>query len=139
MTAKEAESNETRARLAAIADPMGLLAGLFTASPVGFQIFSADGHCQLVNDAFRELFGSEPPPGYNVLRDEIAAQTGTLALIHRAFAGETVTTPPFWYDPRELTQVKVTEGRRVAIVMSIFPLRDGAGHITHVASVFTQE
>ncbi|HET8644823.1 MAG TPA: ATP-binding protein [Vicinamibacteria bacterium] len=126
----------TRERLARIPDPIALLEGLFAHSPVGFQIYTADGHSVLTNQAFRDLFGSEPPPEYNVLQDEIAAAGGVLDHIHRAFAGATVTLPPVWYDARELRQVTVTEGRRVAVTATFFPLFDAQGRVAYVAIAF---
>jgi PAS domain S-box-containing protein len=121
--------------LSGIDDPAALLAGLFTHAPVGFQIYTADGYSILTNPKFREIFGSEPPPGYNALRDEQAAQSGVLDLIRRAFAGETVTIPAFWYDPRDVQHVHVAEGRRVAIEITAFPLRGRDGRVSHVAMV----
>jgi PAS domain S-box-containing protein len=123
------------APLSGIDDPTALLAGLFSHAPVGFQIYTADGHSILTNPKFREIFGSEPPPGYNALRDEQAAQSGVLDLIQRAFAGETVTIPAFWYDPRDVAHVHVAEGRRVAIEITAFPLRGRDGRVSHVAMV----
>src|SRR6267142_2047755 len=127
---------EIRAQLGQVSDPLALLEGIFACAPVGLQIYEASGRCLLVNQAFRNLFGSEPPPEYNVLRDEIAERNGVLDLVHRAFAGETVTIGPMWYDPRELKQVKVARGRRVAISSTFFPLLDGLGKVSHVAIVF---
>ena len=120
-------------RLDSIADPRTLLAGLFEHSPVAFQVYRADGHCLLVNQAFRELFRSEPPPEYNILLDPLAAETGQAALVRRAFAGETIHLPPFWFDPRETTVIDQREGRRVAIALTMFPLFDARGAISHVA------
>ncbi|HUG52478.1 MAG TPA: ATP-binding protein, partial [Vicinamibacteria bacterium] len=57
-------------------------------------------------------------------------------LIHRAFAGETVNIGPIWYDARELRQVNVTAGRRVAVASTFFPLLDRDGRVGHVAIVF---
>jgi PAS domain S-box-containing protein len=128
--------DEIRERLRGLPDPLSLLESIFAFAPVGFQIYRADGHCLLTNRAFRELFGSEPPPDYNVLKDEVAQATGVLELIHRAFKGETVTTPPSWYDPRELKHVKVSTGRRVAISAIFFPFFDSQHQVTHVAIVF---
>jgi len=125
-----------RGTLAELPDPVALLESLFARSPVAFQIYEASGKSLLVNQAFLDLFGSEPPPGYNVLEDEIAAKNGVLGLIQRAFAGERVTVPPVWYDPRELTQVHVEEGNRVAMSATFFPLFDRAGKVSHVAIVF---
>lgn len=129
-------SDDLRARLATVADPIAFLEGLFAAAPVGFQIYRRDGHCLLTNRAFRELFGSEPPPEYCIFNDEIAEARGVLGLIRRAFAGETVATPAFWYDPRELKHVTVTEGRRVAISGTFFPVLDRDGAVAHVGIVF---
>jgi signal transduction histidine kinase len=125
-----------RSTLARIPNPIAVLESLFALAPVGFQIYEATGRSILVNQAFLELFGSEPPPGYNVLEDEIAARNGVLETIRRAFKGETVQTPPIWYDPRELQQVNVKQGRRVAMAATFFPLLDRYNAVTHVAIVF---
>jgi PAS domain S-box-containing protein len=128
---------EMRERLRQVADPVALLEGLFAYAPVGFQIYRSDGHCLLTNQAFRDLFGSEPPPEYNVLEDEVAARAGVRELTRRAFAGETITTPPFWYDPREQPEpIRPSTGRRCAVSVTTFPLRAADGRIGHVALVF---
>lgn len=127
---------KVRATLAHIPDPIAVLESLFALAPVGFQIYEASGRSLLVNQAFLDLFGSEPPPEYNVLRDEIAEKNGVLGLIQRAFAGEVVHTPPVWYDPRELTQVKIEKGNRVAMTASFFPLFGRDGKVSHVAICF---
>src|SRR6266568_1767592 len=95
-----AEDDGIRAKLAALPDPVGFIASLFAHAPVGLQIYHASGECLLVNDAFRRIFGAEPPPEYNVLRDDVAARRGVLHFIHRAFRGEVIDVPPVWYDPR---------------------------------------
>ena len=131
--------DEIRERLAGISDPVRLLQEIFAYAPFGLQVYRADGHCLLTNKAFRDLFGSEPPPEYNILHDDIAARMGMLGLVQRAFAGETVQTPTFWYDPRELQQVHVTEGRRVSISITLLPLFGGSGAVEHVALVFKDQ
>src|SRR5262245_60072675 len=103
-----AELQKVREKLATIPGSAIILEALFALSPVGFQIYDASGRSLLTNQAFRDLFGSEPPPEYNVLHDEIAAANGLLGVVERAFRGEVITAPPLWYDPRELRQVKVT-------------------------------
>jgi PAS domain S-box-containing protein len=122
------------ARLQDVPDPVGLLGALFAHAPVGFQIWSPAGHSLLTNAAFRALFGSEPPAEYNVFRDEQAAAQGVLDNIKRAFAGETVHVGPIWYDARDLRHVQVSEGRRVAIELTFFPLTDRDGKVRYVAS-----
>src|SRR5439155_3039575 len=102
----------------------------------GFQPYDASGKAQVVNQAFLDHFGREPPPDYNVLTEEIAAKNGVLDLIQRAFAGETVTVPPVWYDPRQLTQVRIEKGNRVAMSATFFPLFAPGGKVSHVGIVF---
>jgi two-component system cell cycle sensor histidine kinase/response regulator CckA len=116
-----------------ISDPLALLKGLFEHAPVAFQVYKADGHCLLVNQAFLELFGSQPPPEYSVLEDDVLERQGFLDLIRKAFRGETIRVPPHWYDPRDLQQLEVREGRRVGIEVTLFPLRDADGVIQHIA------
>ena len=126
-------ADDSRGLPASSEDQRRLFSVFFEHAPTAFQIFHADGRSVLVNQAFRDLFGSEPPPEYNVLQDDIAKRQGFLALIHRAFAGEVVHVPAQWYDPRELRDVTVREGRRVAIELTLFPLRDQTGEVRHVA------
>jgi two-component system cell cycle sensor histidine kinase/response regulator CckA len=128
--------NERLDWLRTVADPVALLEGMFAHSPVAYQIYKPDGHSFLVNDAFRQLFGAEPPPEYNVLEDEVAESNGQLSILKRAFRGETVETMPTWYDPRELKKVSVSEGRRCAMICSGFPLFDAAGALAYVVFVF---
>jgi signal transduction histidine kinase len=128
--------DEIRASLARIPNPIALLESLFALAPVGLQIYEAQGRSLLVNQAFIKLFGSEPPPGYNVLQDEIAEKNGVLGLIHRAFAGETIEVPPVWYDARELQRVRVETAHRVAMSATFFPLIGRDGRVTHVGVFF---
>ena len=110
-------------KLGSVNDPVSFLVNLFAHAPVGFGVWTADGHALLTNQAFLDIFGVEPPPEYNVLKDDQLEKSGLLDYFRRAFRGETVQVPPFWYDPRDLKVIKMTEGRRVAISMTIFPLR----------------
>lgn len=56
--------------------------------------------------------------------------------MRRAFAGETQHVPAHWCDPRELNQLETREGRRVAIEVTLCPLRDHVGGVSHVALCF---
>lgn len=126
-------------KLRSVASPMGFLVNLFVHAPVGFAVWNADGSPLLTNNAFMEIFRTEPPPEYNVLSDSLLAANGMLPLFQKAFAGETVHVPTFWYDPREHTAFTVTEGRRVAISMTIFPLFKENGEIEYVAATYKDE
>jgi PAS domain S-box-containing protein len=114
-------------------DVPGLLSGLFEHSPIAYQICRTDGHCLLVNQAFRELFGSAPSPDCNVLRDKQLQAQGFVELVGRASRGETLRVPAHWYDVRAIGQVK---GRRVGIEATLFPLPDTNREIQHIAICF---
>jgi PAS domain-containing protein len=118
--------------LGEVGDPRVLLEEMFAHVPVALQVYDVSGRSLLVNGAFVELFGAAPPPDYDVFKDEILERQGLSDLVRRAFAGETVRVPPHWYDPRELRHVQVKEGKRVAIEITLFPLRGPAGGVSHV-------
>ena len=126
---------EVRERLSQLADPMTLLVGLFDRAPIGLQIYRSDGHCILTNAAFRDIFGAEPPPEYNLLRDPLVERMGILVPMQRALAGETLALAPFWYDT-PTQPLRRGPGRRCAVTLRAFPLFDGAGKVAHVAFLF---
>jgi signal transduction histidine kinase len=125
-----------RDTLAGLPDHLGLLEGLFSHSPVPYSVFAVDGHCLLTNPAHRAMFGSGPPPDYNVFRDEVARRLGLTDLLRRGFAGEKVELPAVWYDPKELEHTHVPDGRRVAIACTCFPLRGQGGEVRYVVVAF---
>ncbi|HYB98588.1 MAG TPA: ATP-binding protein [Candidatus Limnocylindrales bacterium] len=126
-----------RERLRAMDDPLRLLELLFAHAPIGLQIYDASGKSLLVNRAFRDMFGAEPPPDYNVFRDENLERRGGMLAVRQAFAGHTGRFGPFWYDARQLEHVRVTYARRVAIDVVTLPLPDSHGNIPHIALLFT--
>lgn len=131
--------NRLQEKLGAVNDPVGFLVNLFAHAPVGFGVWTADGYPLLTNQAFLDLFGSEPPPEYNVFKDDLLEKSGLLEYFRRAFRGETVRVPTFWYDPRELQFITVTEGKRVAISMTVFPLFKTNGEIEYIGATYKDE
>lgn len=127
--------DDLRQTYGAIADPLALLHGLFEHSPVPYAVFLLDGHCLLTNPAYRAMFGRAPPPEYSIFEDEVAEALGLTPLLRRAFDGETVHTPTFWYDPAALEHVEVRGSRRAAIACTLFPLRT-AGAVAQVAIAY---
>lgn len=127
-----AEVQRIAERLRTVDDAQFLLQVVFAHAPYAAAVVGVQGELTLANRAFTELFGSEPPVGYNLFKDEQATQQGLVPLLHRAFAGETVQTPGFWFDPREVKHVDVKEGRRVGIQMTMVPLIDPQLAVRHV-------
>jgi signal transduction histidine kinase len=132
-------ATQFRRQLDTLADPLGFLTTLFANAPIGFAVWKIDGHVLLSNPALGELFGGQPPPEYNVLTDNIAAELGITTAIRRAFTGESITLPTFWYDARELKNVAVSTGKRVAIAASMFPICNAQGTIEYVAAVYRDD
>lgn len=133
------DTDLTRRRLAAIPDLGSFLTNIYTYSAVGIAVWKMDGSCLLANNAFRRIFGDEPLVDYNILKDDIFEDIGIMPYLHRAFAGEVVQVPVFWYDARELKSVQITEGRRVAISMTAFPLHGGDGEQAYVAAMYQDQ
>jgi signal transduction histidine kinase len=119
-----------------VPDPLALLEGLFTHSPVPYAVFMSDGHCLLINPAYRAMFGAEPPPEYSIFRDELLERMGFMDYFRRAFAGERIQTPVFWYDVRQLEHVEVKEANRIAISCHCFPLAPSGGEVSHIAIAY---
>jgi PAS domain S-box-containing protein len=127
---------QVRSKLKSLEDPLGLMAGLFIHAPNAFAVSDADGYCVMVNQAFLNLFGSEPPPEYSILQDKLVEAQGMFPLIRQALAGQTVKTPTFWYDPSKNGSVEVKVSRRVAISITFFPVRDTAGNVSHFVMAY---
>jgi signal transduction histidine kinase len=123
-------------KLARVADPTTLLENLFVHAPLPFSVFGADGRCLMVNHAFMAMFGTAPPAGYNLFEDDAFAAAGHADSVARAFAGEPITLPAIWHEPRVLEGAKRgpagREPRKVAIAVTLFPLRDARGAVHHV-------
>lgn len=114
-----------------------LLEGLFEHSPVPYAVFHRDGHFVVTNPAYREMFGTAPPPDFNVFRDEVAAAAGWRPLIRRALRGETVRTEPIWYDPKDVGHVEAPNTKHAAIACTFFPLvAEGEGEVIHLAVAY---
>ncbi len=130
------DSRSLRARLEGIPDPVALLEGVIAHSPIPHIIFKADGHPLVNNRAYRDMFGTEPPPEYNLFQDEETTRSGLAEAVRKAFQGETIQTPTFWYDPKTLKHIKVTDAKRVATSCTFVPLVGTGQEVTHVAVVF---
>ena len=65
------------------------------------------------------------------------AKSGVLFWLRRAFSGETITTPTFWYEHETLP--KPGARSRIALSARAFPLLDSTGGLEFVSVVFRDE
>jgi PAS domain S-box-containing protein len=110
-----------------------LARALFAQSPLSTVIYDPVGRPLAVNAAFERLWGAglqTAPANYSVLTDPELERLGALPFIRRAFAGETVVTPPVRYD---LSRV-ATDGVGAVLWTQahLYPVRAPDGRLTHV-------
>lgn len=105
----------------------------FEQCPSAIQIFNSQGECVEVNAAWGKLWGTSYHnlAGYNALKDPEIAKRGILPLFEKAFSGETVELPPFYYNTHEAAQ----EGRPRWIKSLVFPLKNSNGVVLEVALI----
>ena len=109
---------------------------LFEQSPFSLQLIAADGRTLRVNQAWRDLWQlGDSDRGlryvldqYNIFDDAQLAANGTLTLVRRAFAGESVRTPPHRYD----ASMTGRPGRVRWVVAHMHPVRDEAGQASEI-------
>ncbi|HEX7926080.1 MAG TPA: PAS domain S-box protein, partial [bacterium] len=121
-------------RLARSEDALALLNVFLAHVPFGMAVYRSDGTLETVNEAYRKIFGGDPPAGYNIFRE---AQGGRLDLwreARRAFDGEVVHLPAQWH---ELSRRGGHGSGRVAVETTLIPLGDKEGRIPHVVVVYS--
>jgi PAS domain S-box-containing protein len=127
---------ELSVSLAEVGDPAALLADLFALSPVPYGLFRADGRPVAFNPAYRAMFGTVPPPEYNLLTDPLVDRLGLRDALERARAGEASSAPPVLYDPWQLG-LPLPPGTRAAVIAcTLFPVRGRAGELTHLGVAY---
>jgi PAS domain S-box-containing protein len=133
----ETRVDDLRSHLDVLSDPAGVLASLLEHSPSPLALYNPAGFCVRVNPAYRELFGEEPRRDLELSEDEVLGRSGVLFWVRRAFGGEVITTPSFWYEHPELPRPDART--RIALSARAFPLRDSRGDIEFVAITFRDE
>jgi len=121
-----------RDRLPRLHGPRDLLEQICAFSPWALAVYDTRAHFVLANQAFGELFGSEPPSEYTLFEDRQLEETGALELIRRAYRGERVLVPAFWY----ATHPPGREGRRVGVETTLVPIRDERGEVACIGALF---
>jgi PAS domain S-box-containing protein len=129
----ERRIEELRQDLEALSDPCGALAALVEVAPCAIALYDETGRCIQANGAYRELFGSAPDRERDLSDDPVLARSGVLFWLRRAFSGETITTPTFWYEQES------GPGRRIALSARAVPMRANDGSVERVAIAFRDE
>ena len=103
---------------------------MFEQSPFSTVLYDSAGHVIAVNAAFTALWGvdaASAPSGYTVLEDKELERLGVLPIVHRAFKGEVVITPPVCYDISKLSQTGA--GKERWTQGHFHPLLDANGRV----------
>jgi signal transduction histidine kinase/CheY-like chemotaxis protein len=128
----------TRSRLkyqAAIATSETRFRTLVEQSPLSTQILSPTGETLQVNQAWKNLWKTDPTvlKNYRILEDPQLMEKGIMPQIQQAFAGETVIIPAISYDPNQtipgVTDSSVAERW---IQAHMYPVKDDTGAIREV-------
>lgn len=118
--------------LSSLNAPYPFLEQLFMGLPLALQVYRRDGLCVLVNPTFIQQFGLDPTGAYNVLASNIPERRGMHHQILRAFGGEIQTLPTQWYTPLMDVQQPHFVHRRLAISLTLIPIKDEQGEVSHV-------
>lgn len=105
----------------------------FEQSTLAMEIYSLEGYSLSVNKAWEELFETtrEQIARYDVLKEPIAKKMVLWDHIQRAYAGESVEVPAFWYDPSEESR----SGRGRWIEAWVSPVKDENNKICEIAMI----
>ena len=105
----------------------------FEQSVLPMEIFDLEGNILEVNHAFCELFAitKEAFSGYNILQDQASLTLGILPYLKRAYAGEAVEAPAFFYDPR----ISGRQGRARWLEAWFSPVKDEKNRVKELAVV----
>jgi two-component system, cell cycle sensor histidine kinase and response regulator CckA len=108
-------------------------------SPSVIELYDVDGLQVDVNAAYEKLWGfpaSHTVGKFNVLESKEVEDTGLMAYVKRAYAGETVQVPEYRFDSTGATEAHGV-GRVRWLSTRIYPLRDKAGNVKNI--VITHE
>lgn len=106
---------------------------LFEQAPIALQSFGADGTILRANRAWSQLWEAplEALAGYNILNDPQLERNGMGPYVRRAYAGEAVAVPPFYFDPADSNRT----GRPRWLEAVVYPVRDTAGTVNEVVLI----
>ncbi len=79
-----------------------ILSSIMKLNPYSISLYDADGHYLLGNQAYRDLFGSIPPPEYSIFDDPILKERGIDKEVAKLKKGKSVKVSEIPYNPVEI-------------------------------------
>ncbi|MBI2475369.1 PAS domain S-box protein [Candidatus Uhrbacteria bacterium] len=86
----------------ALAQESSLAQNIIDLNPYAVALGRSDGYIFRINKAFVQLFGSTPPPDYNIFKDPMLLKSDYKKLFKKMFEGEIVEFPKIWYNAHRL-------------------------------------
>ncbi|MBI4714260.1 PAS domain S-box protein [Candidatus Uhrbacteria bacterium] len=102
-------------------------------NPYAIALGKADGSMLRVNKSFIKLFGSSPPPDYNIFHDPLLAKAGYGKLFERLFKGEIIEFPKIWYNAHRMNP-KLPD-KEICIRSVLFPVKGLGEKIEYVVGM----
>jgi PAS domain S-box-containing protein len=95
--------------------------------------YEPDGVCIAANGAWEIMWQDkrENVKGYNIRTDPQMLSSGLSHYVEKAFAGETLISDPYLYDPALINQ----KGRKRWMVMTLYPLKNQGGELREVVLI----
>jgi two-component system cell cycle sensor histidine kinase/response regulator CckA len=110
---------------------------LMQQSPFVVELYNLDGLQVSVNKAYEELWGfpaERTVNKFNVLKSKEVEDTGLMAYVKRAYAGDSVVVPEYRYNPIGDTEAKGV-GRIRWLSTRIYPLKNESGKVENIVIV----
>jgi PAS domain S-box-containing protein len=74
---------------------------IITKNPMSIQILDKEGFTLEVNNSFKLLFGSVPPPGYSIFQDKQFAEQGVSEIFDKLRSGHVINFPDVCFNPKD--------------------------------------
>ena len=76
--------------------PEGIPVSIIDANPYSIQVVDLKGYTIRYNQAFLDLFGMAPPPGYSIFEDPLLRQAGLIPKLQECLQGRRSFLAPRW-------------------------------------------
>lgn len=118
------EAEQARRELERERETLGRILAL---NPYAIQILDGEGRHRSGNQAFLDLFGTEPPQTWRLFEDPILARNQLLERLAPLRRGQAIALPALWYDLQEILPEHPSRAR--CLRATAFPLLEPDGRI----------